>query len=246
LGVLSRRNITVKYRQTVLGLVWLFGGPLVSAGLFTFVFSSVAKLPSNGIPYFAFSYAGLLGWNLFSNLLSSVAQSLTSNEGLITKIYFPRLTLPLSTVASTLINTVISLGITMILVVLYHLGFSLKLLLFPVWLVLAMMLAMGIGLVLAAAQVSYRDVNFVVPIFTSVLMYLSPVAYSTSAVPPELRKFYLINPLTTIVEGCRWSLLGRATLSGGAIVYTVVLSAVVLLGGMSLFARMEARFADVI
>jgi lipopolysaccharide transport system permease protein len=244
--VLSRRNITVKYRQTVLGTAWLFGGPLVSAGLFTFVFGRVAKLPSDGVPYFAFSYAGLLGWNFFSTILSAVATSLSSNEGLISKIYFPRLVLPLSTTASTLVNTAISFGIMLALLVIYHIGFTLHLLVLPFWLLLAMMFAMGIGLVLAAGSVSYRDVNYVTPMFTQLFLYLSPVAYGLTAVPAELRGWYLLNPLTTIIEGCRWSLLGSASLSGWAIAYTVVLAVSILAGGLAIFARLESSFADVI
>ncbi|MEY2459680.1 MAG: lipopolysaccharide transport system permease protein [Acidimicrobiaceae bacterium] len=246
IAVLSRRSITVRYRQTVLGTAWLFGGPLVSAALFTFVFGRVAKLPSNGMPYFAFSYAGLLGWNLFSSVLASTASSLTSNEALITKIYFPRLVLPLSTLASTLINTAISFFIMLALVVIYHIGFTFQLLLLPFWLLLATMLALGIGLVLASVSVSYRDINYVTPMFTQLVMYLSPVAYGTDAVPADLRKFYLLNPFTTVVEGCRWSLLGSASLTGWAIAYTIAMAFGLMAVGMAVFARLESSFADVI
>jgi lipopolysaccharide transport system permease protein len=210
------------------------------------VFGRVANLPSGGVPYFAFSYAGLLGWGLFSTVLSSVSSCLGSNEALITKIYFPRLVLPLSTMASALINTVISLGVMAALLVIYHIGFTLKLLVLPVWLLLATMLAMGIGIALSSAAVSYRDVNYVTPMFTQLLLYLSPVAYGLEAVPPELRTAYLFNPFTTIVEGCRWSLLGQGSLTGWAIVYTVVLAFGLLAAGLAIFARLESSFADVI
>ena len=244
--VLARRDITVKYRQTVLGTVWIFGGPLVSAGLFTFVFGRVANLSSGGVPYFAFSYAGLLGWNLFSNLLTSSSQALTNNSTLIGKIYFPRLVLPLSTGGSVLINTAISFVVMLVLLFIYRLGISVQILLLPAWLLLAVMLAVGIGLAVGAIAVTYRDVNYVVPMFTQLLLYLSPVAYGLDAVPKELRKIYLLNPFTTIVEGCRWSLLQHADLTGWAIVYTVILSVVVLMAGLVVFARLESSFADVI
>jgi lipopolysaccharide transport system permease protein len=244
--VLSQRNITVKYRQTVLGTVWVFAGPLVSAGLFTFVFGRIAKLPSGGVPYFAFSYAGLLGWNVFSNVLSGVSGVLVNNEGLITKIYFPRLVLPLSSMASTLINTVIAFGIMLFLLVAYHIGFTLHLLLLPFWLLLATMFGMGIGLVVAAGSVSYRDVNYVTPMFTQLLLYLSPVAYSMEVVDSNLRTLYLLNPFTTIVQGCRWSLIGRADLTTWALAYTVVLAVGVLTAGLAVFARLESSYADVI
>jgi lipopolysaccharide transport system permease protein len=244
--LLSRRDITARYRQTVLGTVWIFSGPLVTAGLFSFVFGRVAGLPSDGDPYFAFSYAGLLGWNLFANTLSNASTSLNSNSGLISKIYFPRLVIPLSTAPSTLLNTAISFGIMLVLLLIYDIGYSLQMLMLPVWLLLAVTLAIGIGLILTAFAVSYRDVNYITPIFTSLLMYLSPVAYSTEAVPANLRNLYLLNPLTSIVEGFRWSLLGDASLSVWGISYTVALTLVALIVGLAIFARLESKFADVI
>ena len=245
-GLLSRRDITVRYRQTVLGTVWIFAGPLVSAGLFTFVFGRVADLPSDGVPYFAFSYAGLLGWNLFANTLSKASASLTANSALISKIYFPRLALPLSTVPSTLINTGISFVVMLVLLVTYDIGFSVKLLVLPFWILLTLVLAMGIGIALTAVSVSYRDINYLTPVFTSLLMYLSPVAYSSDAVPADLRGLYLLNPLTTIVEGFRWSLLGTSNVSTGGVVYSVVLALVLLIVGLAVFARLESSYADVI
>lgn len=244
--MLSRRDITARYRQTWLGTIWIFAGPLVTAGLFSFVFGRVADLPSGGVPYFAFSYAGLLGWNLFSGTLMGASGSLTSNAGLITKIYFPRLVLPFSTVASTLLNSAISFGVMLVLLVVYDIGFSLHLLLLPVWLLLAIVLAMGIGLVLSASSAWYRDVGYATPILMSSLLYLSPVAYSVDAVPADLRNLYLLNPLATIVEGCRWSLLGSGNLTTWAIAYTVAVTLAVFAVGLSIFARLEWSFADVI
>jgi lipopolysaccharide transport system permease protein len=241
--LLGRRDITVKYRQTVLGTVWIFTGPLVSAGLFTFVFSRVAKLSSGGVPYFAFSYAGLLGWTLFSSTLSGAATSLNSNSSLISKIYFPRLVLPLASLASTLINVAISFGIMLVVLVAYDIPFSIRMLVLPVWLLLALVLAMGMGLVFTSVAVKYRDVNYVTTVFTSLLLYLSPVAY---AVPDDLRRYYLFNPLTTIVEGCRWSLLGQNSLTPWAIAYTVAVAVGALIMGAAVFTRLEWGFADVI
>lgn len=244
--LLSRRDITAKYRQTVLGTLWIFAGPLVSAGLFSLVFGRIAGLPSDGDSYFAFSYAALLGWNLFSTTLTSTSSSLTGNSSLITKIYFPRLVLPLSTVGTTLLNTAISFGVMLVLLVIYDIGFTFQLLVLPVWLLLAVMLAVGIGSVLSALAVSFRDVNYLTPIVISLLIYVSPVAYSIEAVPKSLRTYYLLNPLTTIVEGCRWSVLGSGSLTPWAIAYTVALTLGALLVGLGLFARLESNFADVI
>jgi lipopolysaccharide transport system permease protein len=244
--LLSRRDITVRYRQTVLGMVWIFAGPLVSAGLFSFVFGRVADLPSGGVPYFVFSYAGLLAWNLFSGVLSGTSGSVVSNSALLTKIYFPRLVFPLCTLAWALFNTVVSFGVMLVLLVVYGIGFSLQLLLLPFWLLLAIMLALALGLVLSASSVWYRDVGYATPILTSLLLYISPVAYSIDAVPSDLRNLFLLNPLTTVVEGCRWSLLGQASLSAWAIVYTVAVAVIGLVVGTAVFTRLESGFTDVI
>jgi lipopolysaccharide transport system permease protein len=244
--LLGRRDITVRYRQTVLGTLWIFFGTLVTAGLFTFVFGRVADLPSGGVPYFAFSYAGLIAWNLFSNSLSSASSSLNSNSALIGKIYFPRLVLPLYSLASTLVTTVISFGVMAVILVVYGIAVTPQILLLPVWLTLAVVLAMGISLALTALSVTYRDVNYITPVLTSLLLYLSPVAYSIEAVPANLRNLILLNPLSTIVEGTRWSLLGTGSLTGWAIAYTVVVTVGALVGGLAVFARLESSFADVI
>jgi lipopolysaccharide transport system permease protein len=246
LVLLGRRDVTVKYRQTALGSVWIFVGPLVTSGLFSFVFGNVADLPSNGIPYFLFSYAGLLAWNLFSSLMTGAGQILNQNSGLITKIYFPRLVLPVSVLASSLINLGISFVVALGLLVAYGVGFSLKLLLLPFWLFLAVVLAIGIGLALGSVAVRYRDINYMTPILTSLLLYLTPVAYSSANVPANLRNLYMLNPLATIVEGARWSLVGTAELTAWAIPYTVVVTAGSLIVGLAVFARMEWSFADVI
>ncbi len=243
---MSRRDITVKYRQTVLGAIWIVAGPAVSAGLFTLVFGRVANLPSEGVPYFAFTYAALLGWNLFSETLLGASKSMTTNSPLVTKIYFPRLVLPLSTVASALITTGISLAVMVFLLVVYDIGFSIQMVLLPVWLLLAMVLAMGVGLVLTAIAVSYRDIHYLTPVLVPLLQFLTPVAYSSSAVPNDLRYLYLLNPVATIIEGCRWSLFGHARLSVWAIGYTVVFAFGALTFGLAVFARLEPRFADVI
>jgi lipopolysaccharide transport system permease protein len=245
--LLGRRDVTVKYRQTVLGAAWVFLGALVSAGLFTFVFGRVADLPSQGVPYFVFSYAGLLAWNLFTGTLSSASGSVNASAGLITKIYFPRLVVVASSIAGTLVNLVISSGIMLVLLFISGVGISVQILLTPVWLFAAALLAMGLALTLTSVAVWYRDVNYFTALATQLLLFLSPVAYSIQAVPKNLQNWYLLNPLTTIVEGARWSLLGTSYLPPAwAMVYTAVLTLVVLLMGLVVFARLEGGFADVI
>ena len=245
--LLGRRDVTVRYRQTVLGAVWIFLGALVSAGMFTFVFGRVADLPSQGVPYFVFSYAGLLAWNLFSGTLSGASGSVNASSGLITKIYFPRLVVVASSIAGTLVNLVISFGIMLALLAISGVGYSAQILLTPAWLLLGATLAMGLALTLTSIAVWYRDVTYLTPLATQLLLFLSPVAYSVQAVPKELQNWYLLNPLTTIVEGARWSLLGTSYLPPTwAIVYTVGLTLAVLLVGLTVFARLEGGFADVI
>jgi lipopolysaccharide transport system permease protein len=245
--MLGRRDITVRYRQTILGTIWIFAGALVTAGLFSFVFGRIAELPSGGVPYFVFSYAGLLAWNLFSSALSGAGSSLAPNSALISKIYFPRLVLPLSTLASTFLNTLLSFAIMLVLLVAYGIPITEQMLTLPLWLLLGAVLAMGVGLFLGAYSVAYRDVNYATPVLVSVLLYLSPVAYSLAAVPANLRDLYLLNPLATVIEGARWALLGGTYLPPAwAIAYTVVLSLGALVIGMSVFARREWGFADVI
>ena len=245
--LLGRRDITVRYRQTILGTTWIFASALVTAGLFSFVFGRIAQLPTNGVPYFVFSYVGLLAWNLFSQGLSNSSTSMTPNSALISKIYFPRLVLPLSTLASTVTTTLISIGILAVMMVGYGIVPTWRLLLLPVWLVIAMVIGLGFGLILASLAVAYRDIGYATPVLISMLLYLSPVAYSLEAVPANLRNLYLLNPIATVVEGTRWAVLDTGYLPPTwAIAYTVVFTVVALLVGVVVFTRREPGFADVI
>jgi len=219
----------------------------MSAGLFSFVFGRVAQLPSGGHSYFLFSYTALLAWNLFSQSLASASASLTSSSALITKIYFPRLVIPISTLGSVIVNMLITFGVTLVLLVATSTAFTSQILLLPLWLLLALTLALGLGLALASFSVLYRDVNYVTTLLVQFLLYLSPVGYSIEVVPAGLRTLYLLNPVATIVEGCRWSLLGTDYLPPAwAIVYTCAASVCAVVVGTAVFARREPTFADVV
>ena len=246
LSTLGRRDLTLRYRQTILGVFWVVGQPLMAAGIFSFVFGKVAKLPSDGVPYFLFSYVGLLGWNVFSNTITKVSASLLGNSHLISKVFFPRLILPLSTLYSTLIDFGVSFGMMMLLMVVYHVPFGPQILLLPVWTALLLMMALGAGLVTAALTVSYRDVNYILPVAVQLLLYASPVAYAVSAVPAGLQGVYWLNPLCPILEGFRWSLLGSGTLPPGALLYAAVLSCAGVTLGAFAFKRLERLFSDII
>ena len=246
LFTLAGRDLKLRYKQTALGVIWVVLQPLMAAGIFSFVFGAVADLPSDGVPYFVFSYAGLLGWNLFSNILTKSSGCLVGNSQLISKVFFPRLVLPLSTVPSTLVDFGIALALMTGLLAVYGIAPGWGILLLPVWVALLMMLSLGIGLVTAALTVSYRDVQYILPVFLQMLLYASPIAYAVSAVPDRWRGLYFLNPLSGLLEAFRWSLLGTGQPHWPALAYTAAVAAAVLVAGAFSFKKMERKFADVI
>jgi lipopolysaccharide transport system permease protein len=243
---LGMRDVKLRYRQTALGVLWVVLQPLLAAGIFTFVFGRVADMPSQGIPYFLFAYAGLIGWNAFNETVTKTSASLVGNQAMISKIYFPRLLLPLSTVMASVINFVVSAVVLMILVLLTdEVPLRLELLAMPVLLLLVLILGLGLGLLAAASNVIYRDVGYIVPVAVQMLLYASPVAYSVEAVPERLRGYLALNPLTGVLEGFRWSAFGTQ-LRLGYLLGATVASIGLLVIGAFVFRRMERRFADVI
>jgi lipopolysaccharide transport system permease protein len=246
LTTLAMRDVKLRYRQTALGAVWVVLQPLLAAGIFSFVFGSVAKLPSDGVPYFLFAYAGLLGWNAFNSTLAKASTSLVQNAQLISKVYFPRLALPLSTVFSSLIDFGVAAIMLFVMMTCCHVAPNLGLILLPIWLLLVLLLAVGSGLFAAALMVRYRDVQYVMPVVTQFVMYASPVAYAISRVPEKYLPLYYLNPLTGLLEAFRWSLLGTGTLHPGIVAYSAVVAVGLFCAGALAFKRMERQFADVI
>jgi lipopolysaccharide transport system permease protein len=246
LFTLAGRDLKLRYKQTALGVIWVVLQPLMAAGIFSFVFGKVAKLPSDGVPYLLFSFAGLLGWNLFANTLTKTSACLTGNAQLISKVFFPRLVLPLSSIPSALVDFGVAAGMMVVLMFVYRVAPGWSLLLAPVWLMMLLMIAMGIGLCTAALSVSYRDVQYILPVFTQILLYASPVAYSVSAVPADLRLFYYLNPLTGPLEALRASILGRPLPGWEGLALSAGMAVALMGFGMASFKRMERRFADVI
>jgi len=248
---LAGRDVKLRYRQTAVGVLWVVLQPLLAAGIFSFVFGKVANLPApKGVPYFVFSYAGLLGWTVFSGTVIKVSASLVQNSNLISKVYFPRLILPLSMMFSTLIDFAVALALLPVLMLIAHVVPGLSLLTLPLWFALLLMLSLGVGMYASALAVTYRDVQYVIPVLMQFLLYASPVAYMLSYVltkiPPAARPFYFLNPLAGLLEAFRWSLLGHATLPLVPVAYAAVLSILVFFGGAYAFKKMEKRFADVI
>ena len=246
LKVLSRRQILLRYRQTALGAVWVVLQPLLGAGVLSFVFGNIAKLPTDGVPTFIFTYTGMLAWSAFSGSLARAQGSMVSNAALVAKIFFPRVILPLSNALGTVIDFGVTLGVLLVLLFTAGLPPSWPILLVPVWLVLVVGLGTGLGSMLAALSVRYRDWGYITPLLIQLGLYASPVAYSVSAVPAKYQSIYYLNPLAAILEAFRWSLNGTPFPATGHLVYAIVVCVVVSLGGLLVLERMEARFADVI
>jgi lipopolysaccharide transport system permease protein len=247
LTTLAQRDVKLRYRQTSLGVLWVILQPLLAAGIFSFVFGKVAKLPApHGIPYLVFSYAGLLAWNAFNSTLTKSSSCLVGNANLVSKVFFPRLVLPLSTVFSTLIDFGVALVVMVIMMIINHIVPHVGILLMPVWLLLIVMLSLGLGLYASALMVSYRDIQYVLPVVTQFLLYASPVAYAYSAVPARWQSVFALNPLTGLLEAFRWSLLGVGTLHWGMVGYSAAVTVIVFVLGALSFKSMERKFADVI
>lgn len=240
------RDVRLRYRQTALGVIWVILQPLLAAGVLSFVFGGVAKLPSEGVPYFVFAFAGTLAWNTFSATLGKSSGSLVGNSALVSKVYFPRMLLPLSVLGSTILDFGVALVVMAVLLAIGGVAPGLPLLLLPVWLVLVLVMALGAGLVAASLMVRYRDVQFVLPVVIQFALFASPVAYSLDAVPESARPWFGLNPLVGLLEAFRWSLLDLDAPHGGALAYSVVAAALLLVAGAALFTRMERQFADVI
>ena len=246
LWTLTVRDLKLRYKQTALGVIWVVLQPLMAAGVFTFVFGVVAKLPTDGVPPFLLAYTGLLGWNLFNNTVTKASASLTGNSQLISKVYFPRLILPLSAVPSVMVDFVVATAMLAVMLAIYGVVPPAGVALLPVWMALLLALALGLGLMTTALSVTYRDVQYILPVLLQILLYAGPTAYSASAVPSRWRTFFYLNPVSGPLEAFRASLLGTPFPRGNVLWYAATISAVCLAAGLYLFKRMERKFADVI
>jgi lipopolysaccharide transport system permease protein len=244
---LASRDVKLRYRQTALGICWVLFQPLLAAGILTAVFKGITKLPSDNLPYFMFVYAGMLIWNAFNSTLTKAANSLVGNTQLVSKVYFPRLILPLSTALSTMLDFLIALALLAVMMAVYHVRPGWAILTLPFLIALTVMFAMGLGLIAAALTVSYRDVQYILPILLPFVLYASPIGYTINVVPQHLKMFFHANPLTGLLEACRWALFAQA---GGpslrTFTYSALMAVLVFVIGASVFVRMERKFADVI
>jgi lipopolysaccharide transport system permease protein len=247
---LAVRDVKLRYRQTALGAIWVIIQPLMSAGLLAFIFNTVAKLPSEDVPYFVLTLAGQLGWNVFSGTLGKASGSIVAHSGMISKVYFPRMLLPLSSILGSLLDFGVGMLALIGLLIYYGIAPGIAVLLLPFWISLLLMLGVGLGLTASALMVTYRDVGHILPVLTTLLMYASAVPYSLKValdrVGPQFHIFFFINPLSGIIEGLRWSLLGTTAPQAQYVLYSAVCAVAVLFGGLMLFKRLESNFADVI
>jgi lipopolysaccharide transport system permease protein len=246
LGFLVWRDIKVRYKQTALGVVWAVAQPLVPMILFSIVFGRVAKLPSDGVPYPVFALAGLLPWQLFATALTAASGSVVGSSGLITKVYFPRLIVPLASVCVALTDFCVSLGLLAVLLAWYRIAPGIGVIALPLFVLFALAAALGVALWTSALNVRYRDVQYLLPFLVQAWMLASPVAYSMSLIhSPTLRLIYGLNPMAGVVQGFRWALL-RSELPAPAMWAGALVTIVVLAGGLAYFRRTEDSFADVI
>jgi len=242
------RDVRVRYKQTLLGAAWAVIQPVLTMLVFTFIFGRVAKLPTDSnVPYPIFSYVALLPWGLFVTALNQASRSLTSNTHMVTKIYFPRLVLPLASVLGGLVDFAIAFVILIGMMIYYGVAPSIHAIwALPLFLLLAIITALGVALWLSAINVQYRDVNYALPFLTQFWLFLTPVAYSAKLISEQWQLVYSLNPMAGVVNGFRWALLGTDTGPGPEMAISVVISLLVLISGLFYFRNMEKTFADTI
>ena len=240
------RNIKIRYKQTVLGAAWAVIQPFFTMVVFSIFFGRLAHISSGDVPYPIFAYAALVPWVYFANALTQASNSVLEHERMITKIYFPRLLLPLSATLSGLLDFVIAFVILILMMIWYNRLPTVYIWLVPFFLLMATLTALGVGLWLAALNVKYRDVRYVIPFLVQFWLFATPIAYASSLVPERWRALYGLNPMVGVVEGFRWALLGSPPVSMQMMVVSLVTVVIVLLSGLYYFRRMEDTFADVV
>ena len=244
---LAWRDILVRYKQTVIGIAWALIRPLLTMIVFTIVFGNLAKLPSGGAPYPILVFAAMLPWQFFASALAECSNSLIVNSNLISKVYFPRLIVPSSAVIVSFVDFLISGIILLALMIWFNFVPDWRIVTLPLFILLAFAAAMGAGLWLAALNVKYRDFRYIVPFIVQFGLYISPVGFSSSIVPPQWRLLYSINPMVGVIDGFRWAILGgEAQLYWPGFILSTGLVALLLLTGIWYFRQTERTFADVI
>jgi len=245
LYVLTMRDIKVRYKQTVLGFAWAIIQPFMMMVVFSVFFGRLANMPSDGFPYPIFVYAALLPWTFFANSISSSANSLVGSANLVSKVYFPRLIIPLSSVGSGLVDFAIAGGILLLLMVYYGVGWTFNLLMVPILVAGATFTALGVGTFLSALNVAYRDFRYVVPFLVQFWMFATPVVYPASLIPTQWQWALYLNPMAGVIEGFRSAFLGRPFDVPG-ILLSLAIAGILFAAGTAYFGKVERRFADII
>lgn len=243
--LLTWRDIKVRYAQTILGAMWAVIQPLLTMVIFSIIFGQLAKLPSDGIPYPVFTFTALLPWQLFAFSLTNSSQSLVGSQNLVSKVYFPRLVIPIASVLPGLVDFAISFLVLIGMLIYYQIPLTVRILSLPLFLLLAVASALAVGIWLSALNVKYRDIRYVVPFMTLFWQYATPVAYSASLIPEKWRGLYGLNPMTGVVEGFRWALLGNGQVDD-MLWISIVIIIILFISGLIYFKHTEATFADVI
>ncbi len=240
------RDIKVRYKQTVLGAGWAIIQPLFTAIVFSLFFGNLGKMPSDGIPYMIFAYTALVPWTFFANGLNLASNSLVGSAHLISKVYFPRLAVPLATVLAGVLDFVLAFIVLLVMMFFYGIAPTWNVIWLPFFLLLAFITALGVGLWFSAMNVQFRDIRYITPFLTQIWLFASPIAYSSNLLSDPWRTVYSLNPMVGVVEGFRWALLGTRAMPGGALFASVVVAVLVLVSGAFYFRRMEKSFADVV
>jgi lipopolysaccharide transport system permease protein len=246
--VLATRNIKIRYEQTVLGIAWAIIQPLITMFVFAFIFGELAKLPTDGnLPHNLFIFSGLIPWQLFATGLTGATASLSSNVDLMTKVYFPRLVLPIISIASGAFDMLLSLGVLLLMMVAYGYYPSFNILFFPLFLMMSALMAFALGLWFSALNVRIRDIGLGIGFLLRIWLYLTPVGYSSDIVPPPYdRLLYIFNPMIAVVEGFRWSLFSIGDFPLYSVLSSLIITIIILISGLYYFKHIEAIFADVV
>jgi lipopolysaccharide transport system permease protein len=243
---LAWRDVKVRYKQTALGVAWAVLQPFLTMVVFSVFFGKLGKIPSDGIPYPIFSYAALVPWTFFAHGLNQSSNSLVSGAQLIKKIYFPRLIVPVAAIASGVVDFVFAFAVLLVMMLYYGLLPTANIFWLPVFLLLAFIASLGVGLWLSTLNVEYRDVRYIVPFITQFWLFATPVAYPSTLLSEPWRTLYAVNPMVGVVEGFRWALLSTNTGPGPMILVSSLMALLILISGAFYFRRMEKNFADVV
>lgn len=243
---LAWRDVKIRYKQTGLGVAWAVLQPVLGMLIFTIFFGRLAKVPSDGIPYPLFSYSALLAWQLFAYSITESSNSVVANERLITKVYFPRLVIPMASILAGLVDFAIAFVLVIAMMAYYGVHPGWGILSLPLFIVFELATALGVGLWLSALNVEYRDVRYTVPFIVQFWMFASPVVYSSTLVPARWRPLYGLNPMAGVVEGFRWALLNKQPAPGSMFAVSSTVVVALLVGGLYYYRRMEKNFADVV